>query len=396
MARRRWQKGYLYEESGLWKLRYWMDVIENGELVRKKATPEVVGRAVGPGKLTKRQAEAIRDQLMAIVNTASHKPQASITVAEYVEKHFMKGHVATVSKATAKSYADKMKWILPAIGTLPMRDVRTTHVQSLLTSMAERGYARSTILNTKRAVHTVFAVADDTGHFYGRNPAARVKVPVWAKQPEPIRGYTLEEVQRLLAALDSPLREMCALGCLTSMHGAELAGLRIGHLNFSDQPREIAGRIVRPEALIVCETYSLNQRKDPKNRHRVRVLPIPAPIRSALLAIATGRPAEDPLFVMPQSFRRGRMRPVDTGNVTSRRFRKLSKVLGFPVNWHRLRHTNATWSHEAMLDDGDRAAMMGHSSTGTTNDVYTDQFERQKRFADHFGWKLMGRSGDVQ
>lgn len=227
MARRRWQKGHLYVESGYWKLRYYEDCIDaQGVLARKLAKPIFIAPTKGPGKLTKKQAFARRDEIMAEANLQSHRPQSLVTLAEFVTRRFLPDHVATLKKSGAKHYTDRLPHILKALGLYALREIQPHHVQQLLLAMAKAGYSKTMIQHVVRVTHTIFAKADEWGFISGRNPAAKLKVPEMSKEPEPIDGYTLEEMRRLLAALSAPLREMLALGCATSMHGAELAGLR--------------------------------------------------------------------------------------------------------------------------------------------------------------------------
>ncbi len=74
----------------------------------------------------------------------------------------------------------------------------------------------------------------DLGMYEGRNPAHRIKIPRNARPTQKTRPYTLEELSLIVSRLESPLREMALLGTFTSLGGAELAGLRVGHLNLTD------------------------------------------------------------------------------------------------------------------------------------------------------------------
>ncbi len=396
MARRRWQKGHLFVESGYWKLRYYEDYIDSaGKLERKLAKPQFLAPVKGPGSLTKKQALARRDEIMADVNLQSHRPQSLVTLAEFVDRKFLPEHVVTLKKSGAKHYTDRLPHILRVLGTFPMREIQPHHIQHILIAMAKAGYSRTMIQHVIRVSHTVFAKAEQWGFLTGRNPAAKLRVPELAKEPEPVNGYTLEEMQKLLAVLSTPLREMFALGCTTSMHGAELAGLRIMHLNLSDEPRQIAGKVVPPNALLVAEGYVLNQRTTPKNKHRRRILPVPSFLRSDLLKLAAGRDPHEPLFVMPGTLDLGKVSPVDTHNVANRILKPLSKRLGFKINWHRVRHTHATWTDEMMMDAQSRMSMMGHWSDQMIS-RYTHPFEKQRQIAEAIGERLSGTASGTK
>ena len=398
MARRRWQtKGHLYCQGGCWKLRYWEDVInpDSGKLERKRSSPVILGPSAGPAAITQRQAEAIRNKVLAKVNLNSHQPQSLLTLRQFVEKRFEVEHLPTCRRGGQYHYQYTLKKVLGAFGDIPLRDLTRSHVQRFLIALSDR-LSAETLAKFRNTIHTVYAYAESCEVFTGRNPAAGVKIPADAKQPERITGYTIEQFRQLMAALKSPLKEMFMLGASTSMHAAELAGLRIRHLNFSDRPKQIEGVMVDPDALVVCEGVYRNRRGAPKNRHRKRTLPIPPGLRSRLLEMTAGRLGADPVFLMPRTQALGRTAPVDTKNVLNRILRPLGKKLGFSVTWHRVRHSNATWAYELGADDKDRAAIMGHWSPVMTH-RYTNEFERKRRIAEAIESRVMGKpEGEVQ
>jgi integrase len=94
----------------------------------------------------------------------------------------------------------------------------------------------------------------------------------------------------------------------------------------------------------------------------------------------------------------GKVLPVDTHNVSNRIFKPLSAQLGFRINWHRVRHTHATWTDEMMIDGHLRASMMGHASERMTA-RYTHPFERQRQIAEAIAERIFGAAspdGKVQ
>ena len=322
--------------------------------------------------------------------------RSGLLVGEYVgiwfvEQRFVKEHVETLTTAGRRHYKDTLKHVVGAFGEIPLRDLKKYHVQRLLIMKAERGLSKSYLTQIRNTIHTVYQYAEDCEFYTGRNPARRVKIPANARRPHKITGYSLEQFRAVIAELQSPLREMFLLGAATSMHGAELAGLRICHLNLSDQAQSVKGETLTPGSLLVCENVYRNRRGDTKNEHRRRKLPIPPALRSRIAEMVAGRDENEPVFLMPATARRSKVAPVDTHNVQNRVLRPLGKRLGFPVSWHRVRHSNATWTHEMFADDKDRAAMMGHWSAAMT-DHYTDHFERRRRLAEAIESRVMGEA----
>ena len=398
MARRRWQtKGHLYSQGGCWKLRYWEDVInpESGGPERKRSSPVILAPSSGPAAVTRRQAEALRDKVLAKVNLNSHQPQSLLTLRQFVENRFEVEHLPTCRRGGQHHYRYTLKKVLGAFGDMPLRALTHSHVQRFLIALSDR-LSAETLTKLRNTIHTVYAYANSCEVFTGRNPAQGVKIPASAKRLEKISSYTVEEFRQIIAALKPPIREMFMLGAATSMHAGELAALRVRHLHFGDRPKQIEGVMVAPSALVVCESIYMNRRGGPKNRHRKRVLPIPPGLRARLLEMTAGRSGADPVFLMPKVQALGRTTPIDTKNVLSRILQPLGKRFGFPVTWHRIRHCNATWSFELGAEDSDRAAMMGHWSTAMTS-RYTNEFERKRRIADVIESRIMDEpAGGVQ
>jgi len=393
MARRRWQtQGHLYKERGYWKLRYREDVLdENGKLQRKRSKPQYLGPSEGPAALTEKQAKAMRDKIMAKVNIDSHQPQSLITVGAFIEQRFMKDHVAALTFAGQEHYRNMLRHVIDAFGDVPLRDLRKHHVQRFLLMKAEYGLSSGYLRQIRNSIHTVYQYAEDCEFFTGRNPAHRVKIPATARRPDPIDGYSLQEFRAVVAELPSPIQEMFLLGAETSMHGAELAGLRVCHLNLGDEPRSHKGTKIPPRSLFVCENVYRNRRGPTKNQYRRRTLPIPPAMHARLSEMVQDREPDDPVFVMPKMMSRARKPPVDTHNACNRILGPIGKKLGFRVTWQRIRHTNATWTSEMLADDNDRAAMMGHWSTAMT-ERYTNDFERKRRLAEAIEQKVMGEA----
>lgn len=394
VARRRWQKGQIIEHRGRWYVRYYADRIVEGKLERYRANPVELGPSKGPAKLTRRQAEARAAEVMAGVNAGGHRPQSLLTVAEFVAERFLPEYVWALKPAGQKHYKTMLKHVVEALGPLALRDVTTGHVRRAMAQKAEQ-YSRSTVTHFRNVTHAVFNYAEECGFFGGRNPASRVRVPEAAAPAKRVEAYTLEQLGRILSLLESPLREMATLSVSTSMHAAELAGLRVRHVNLGTEPRSIEGETVPGGALLVCESIYLNKRSSPKASSRRRVLPIPESLRGELARMVAGREGWMPVFVMPRTLKLGKVSPVDPHNVTNRVFRPLADVLGFAVNWHRLRHTHATFTDSLGLEERDRMRMLGHTDARTTA-IYTHQHERLAAAAEAIYAKIKTGGGNVQ
>ena len=393
MARRRGpQRGYLYEENGLWKLRWWEDSIDkHGSMKWKRSTPYILGRPSGVGKLTKKQAQRLVSEKMSEVNRLQFLgPRASMTISEFIDSRFVPDRSPELTANGQRHYRAVLKVVREAFGDWQLLNVARSDVAAWLLAQAGAGKSHEWVKKLRNGLHALYEHAADCGMCSQRNPAHKLKIPRIARLPQKTQPYTIDDLKAILRELDSPLWEMAVLGSLTSLGGAELAGLCINHLNLSDEARFIKDRTVPSWSLYSCEAWTNGRRTEGKTNLRRRVLPIPQMLRLRLVNLAGERPADEPLFVMPRTRKTMKQpRPVDTGNIASRRFRPLSKNLGFRITWHRFRATNATLVDQMLLDDETRKGMMGHWSKRMT-DHYVDPVERQRHAADAIADVLFG------
>ncbi|MEK9723988.1 MAG: site-specific integrase [Rhodospirillaceae bacterium] len=397
MARRRGvQRPKPYKRGGKWLLRWWEDRInDEGKLVRAKSPETLIGLTEGPGKITKREAERIADEHMAKVNREQILgPTAStITLDKFVERIFIP---RWVERKRTNHYRDTLPHVQAALGEMPLREIKPRHVERLLESMAGRNYSKNYIRHVRNTVHIIFEQAAFYEFYNGRNPATGVPIPEDARAPKQTQPYTLDELKSILAHLDEPLWTMFALGACAAMDAATLAGLTVECVNLTDKPVRVQDRDIPPGALFTAQSYSNGKYSSGKTANRRRVLPIPGFLRNRLAKMIEGRPGAEPVFVMPRTWAvHKRALPIDTGNVTHRRFKTLSKKLGVKVNWHRLRATNATFTYQMGADPNDRVALMGHWSESMTA-AYTDPFGRLREIGEAIGSKLFeGGAGRV-
>jgi integrase len=389
MARRRWQQGQLYQQGRYWKVRYYEDYITtDGQLARRKARPVNIGPCVGPGKLTEKQALKRKAEVMAEVNENSHHPQSIMTVSEFVETKFRPQYIILCKPAGRKHYEYLLSaHILPALGDMQLRDVKPDHVRALIAAKS-RSYSRQTLKHIKTTLRTLIQHAKDGGHFTGENPAAvRMRLP--EGEARRVQAYTWEEAKQILDHLPTPIWEMVLLSTATSLNVAELCGIRVKRVNLSPTPALIDGEVVPGLSVAIRENFYEGKYGSLKAGKRRRNVPIPPVLTPKLAALCEKKEPDHPLFANQSG-----LYPVDAHNTTNRLFRNLSQQLGVKVNWHRFRHTHATFTDEMGMDPADRQALLGHGSRAMT-DWYTHPFERQRAGANAIAEKLLERRSAV-
>lgn len=89
------------------------------------------------------------------------------------------------------------KHLLPVIGSLRLDRLEAEHIEAAYRRMAVAGAKPATIHQVHRTLRTALGEAERRAHL-GRNPAKLVRPP--RLQPEPVEPFTVDEVERLLAA----------------------------------------------------------------------------------------------------------------------------------------------------------------------------------------------------
>ena len=391
MARPRHQEGTKpFKRGGNWVLRYTRQVIREDATLGTEKPSEILGRATGPGRIGYKEALRRRSQFMAEVNANANIPLSIMTVRQFIVQQFGPKHIGKLKPAGRKHWRYILDgFIFPAIGDVPLRDLTPVLLQSLIDSVLRRKYAVQTAAHVKHCCSGLYEFAMRFSFVaLGANPARLVVLPERrpARRVEP---YTWEQAKQILELLPPPIWEMCYLSLTVTMNVAELCGLRVQWVNLSDTPKMVESEMLPPWSLRVMENYYDRQYGTTKNRNRRRPLPIPELVRPRLALLCANKSPEQPVFAN----RKGEL-PIDPHNVTNRLFKKLGRQLGFKVNWHRFRHSAATFLDYLGADPQDAKALMGQSSDRALA-IYTHPLERQRLLVEAVGERLMETTGVV-
>ena len=396
VARRRLQqKGDLTRQGGYWKLRWREDqTLADGTLKRAWSRAVFIGPCAGAGALTEKQATRFAwDNFLSRLDQNNTVPMSVMTVAQFVERRFMPGHVAMLKQAGRAHYTAMLKRIMPALGSTRLRDVRKDDVQRLVAGVLAEGRAVQTALHVKNAVSAIFTHAEGEECFTGTNPAKHVRLPEMVRR-EP-HALSWDQARAVLAALASPAREMALAMILLSCNVSELLGLQWKRLNLTDGWSTADVEALPPWTLAVRRQWYRGGYGSCKAKARERLLQIPAPLRSVLIGMrqrATFAAPDDPVFC-------GRTgKPLDEHNYAVRRLKPVGIAMGMPwLSWHVFRRTHATLTKAVGLSDHDRMRMMGHSSIALTDRYTASEAGDQGAALELIAERLMGTThGGVQ
>ena len=153
-----------------------------------------------------------------------------------------------------------------------------------------------------------------------------------------------------------------------------LTGLRIGELLALRWCNvDLASGLVR-----VQETVYEGHFDEPKSRHSVRPVPL-GPLAVAMLSEGRKKEPADPSTLVFSS-RTGSS--LDRRTLLSRQLKPAAKAVGLDnVTWHLLRHSNATLLDSLGTPLGTVQALLGHSSSEITRQVYLHSLPEDRRVA---------------
>jgi integrase len=311
---------------------------------------------------TRREAQERLRAALTAADNGIRPVESRTTVAALLE-----GWLPTLRlrPRTVESYTDTVRrYIVPAIGSVPLAKLEPEHVERMLADLTARGTLSTT---TIRYAHTVLRIALGRALKSGRvvrNVAALVDPP--AKADHELRPLAAEQVAAFLESVEGDRFEalyVTAIGL--GLRQGELLGLR-----WQDVDLDAGTVSVRYSLSVTTRTLA-----EPKTERSRRSLRLPGVVLAALrehrrvqlaerLAAGSQWEENDYVFATHQG------RALIARNVR-RGLRRRLAYAGLPMTrFHDLRHAFATM----MLEDGEDLAViskaLGHSNLSTTADVY--------------------------
>jgi integrase len=223
---------------------------------------------------------------------------------------------------------------------------------NLLALKLKDGLSLRTVRHFRTVLGTVLGTAEIWGYIED-NPVRKTRLPRRGPQPEK-QVLTPEELRSLLELLPEPCHSVLWLLVLTGLRIGELLALRWQDADFE------AG------VLRVRRTLYEGHFDEPKTRSSARVVPLSPKGRRILSHLKADEVDADALV-----FRSQRGTPLCRRNLSNRQLMPACKRLKLTgVNWHALRHCNATLLDSVGTPLGTVQALLGHSSSDLTRDVY--------------------------
>lgn len=365
MARKRGQKtGHLYERSGNWLLRYWVDSAdqqdpETGKPLRERITV-TVAPAKGPAAVGKREAQRIaRTEYLDPVNSANMRPSSAKTLESFVSTRFYPDYLPTLKPSGIVFYRAILgKHVLPILGPLRLRDITRERVQQLLT-LKGKTLSTQTVVHIRNCLGAVLRYAESMGWFVGKIPTEGVRLPEMRRKAR--QAPTWEQVTQLAVALPESCSTLVLFLTLTGLRIGEATGLRWERVNLTPEPRLMGAEILPPFSVAVRENYVLGKYSTLKTQNAARTVPIPDWFVPRFASLR-GDVSRTVVFANSSG-----TAPIDQHNLAARVLKPAARRLGMPwVSWHSFRHANATLAEQAGISVVERQKILGHGSAAVT------------------------------
>ena len=219
------QRGTIIQQRNKWCLRFYEDIIRDGQTVRKKSFRILA--PVSKDYPNKTSVTSLADKILAPLNSGTLVPESSLRLIDFIDNHYLPEAKKTLRPSTYKGYKDIVELHLrKRLGDVRVRDYRTVHGQRLMTQIPNVGH--KTLLRIRATLSAVFTHALRTGVLDGHNPMHAVSVPGRPKKYV-APSYSIEESVRIgLAVLPTSRIAAVAvsIAAFTGLRVSELRGLK--------------------------------------------------------------------------------------------------------------------------------------------------------------------------
>src|SRR5712664_12722 len=204
------QTGYLFRRYGSWFVRFYDDILQPDRTLKRVQKCERLC-AYDDDHRTKASVKQLVEEKLAPLNSGLLNPQATMLVAEFVDRIYLPEHVEKkLRAATLKQYRDVWNnHLKPRMGKLTLRSFRTVHGEQMLAQIAEQAkLGRSSLRHCKAFLSGCFKQAMRLGILSGteNNPVQNVSIPRVPEAEADTYAYSLSEIKSMLAVLPEPAR----------------------------------------------------------------------------------------------------------------------------------------------------------------------------------------------
>ncbi len=347
MHRQRHQKGSLQvRKHGGRKM--WVLLYRDGH-TRRYATLGVYS------KMSKAQAEAKRDEMVAEANARNAKaPNTDITFGEFLDGIALPFLRARWKRSTALTTGSRIQLYLKGgFGERRLTDLGLKELQSFLSTKAET-LSRSVVAHLRWDLRSIFRLALAEGYIE-RDPTPALFTPREAGRPSS-RVMTKEEVEQYINCLDLRERTIALLAIFVGLRPGEILALQRRHVSCDWRKARIEQRVYGGDV------------DTPKTHNSARTVAIGPKTAACLKEWMELVPDIPEAWIFASE---NPKTPIRMDNLCSRHIKPRLKAVGLQwATFQVLRRTHASLGHDAGIDPKVAADQRGHN-IGVALDVYT-------------------------
>ncbi|MBI4465346.1 MAG: tyrosine-type recombinase/integrase [Acidobacteria bacterium] len=376
-----------------WFFRYWHDELLPDGSIKSTRKFHTIGPNKGEGALTKREAEAERDRVLAELNAAPTRAEAAVLekqpleigailfgkLAEMWESDFVEREVGgrpLVAASTKQKYHKHLhNHILPRWAGTRIAEFRAKDVLDWLHEECGSWYMMADLRNIMSGIFTKaqeWEILPDTF----ANPMARVKLPKkWEVYEK--RILTEDETIRVLAHLEDPHLLICEICVTTGARISEVTGLQIKHADLNRGSIRIEQRNWRTDI------------DTPKTEKSKRMLALRSLVERFRTWIASLKHKAPEAWLFPQED--DPRKPMwDSGvRAALKKAARAEKCVFSGFGTHSLRRANITWRQEVGGSSIEASRIAGHANTKITEEYTVVQLKRQEQLTRRIQSKLL-------
>ena len=259
------------------------------------------------------------------------------------------------------------RYIIPAIGLVPLQSLRGHHIQELETSLLDKGLSTTTVLHTHRVLKQALEHAVLWEKLI-RNPARGVKAPRLQRiQMQMWDAATINQFRK--AAIGNRYQNFFELALLTGMRRSEISGLKWDAINIDKGLLSVIRTLQSMPGQGLVEGV-------PKTEKSRRVIALSGDTIELLKKIRTSqfefKLKAGPLWQNLDFVFTDRDGTPMSPDGATQNFTEIVRKNQLPhLTLHGLRHAHATLLLTSGLQPKVISERLGHSSISTTMDTYS-------------------------
>lgn len=319
---------------------------------------------------TRKEAVDKMNKVLNDLSEGSYSEPTIITLEKWL-KDWLSGRKPHISESTWITYETKIRvHIIPELGSLKLKDLKTRDIQKLLNDKFENGRTDGKGGLSPRSVKYIYQTLNTAlqqakkERIINYNPAEAVELP--KGENKEMKTLSVDELKIFLeTAKSSPLYPAFILVFYTGLRRGELLGLSWSDINFNN------GTLTVRKQLVKGKKYK--DTKTPKSRRTITLHKDAIEVlknhkkKQNEIKLILGQTYQDNGFV----FCTDDGKPLDPDNF-SKHFQRILKRAGIPKSrFHNTRHTFATLALEAGVELKTVQEILGHSSISITGDIYS-------------------------